>query len=108
MQKCQQPVTGVTGVTRVTNLITMGILAVTRAAETCNRCDNPAMRVAAAGSVSADPLPFHAPGRNADPHPMMDCSHSFHDGAPTPLRGLVFRHRDNGAGERTVGLSQLI
>jgi hypothetical protein len=68
MQKCQQPVTGVTG---VTNLITMGILAVTRAAETCDRCDNPAMRVAA-GSVSADPLPFHAPGRNADPHPMMD------------------------------------
>jgi hypothetical protein len=30
----------VTGVTRVTNPITMGILAVTRAAETCDRCDN--------------------------------------------------------------------
>src|SRR6516164_11026850 len=34
------PVTGVTGVTRVTNPITMGILAVTRAAETCDRCDD--------------------------------------------------------------------
>ena len=44
----------------------MGILAVTRAAETCDRCDNPrAMRVA----VSVDPLPFHAPGKNADPTP---------------------------------------
>src|SRR5262245_7638220 len=30
-----------TGVTRVTTPITMGILAVTRAAETCDRCDNP-------------------------------------------------------------------
>ena len=39
---------------------------------------------------------------------MMDCSHSFNDGAPTSLRGLVFGHRNNGAGERTVGLSQLI
>src|SRR5215471_18835169 len=28
--------------------------------------------------------------------------------APNPLRGLVFRHRNNGAGERAVGLSQLI
>ena len=35
------PVTGVTGVTRVTNPITMDILAVTRAAETCDRCDDP-------------------------------------------------------------------
>src|SRR5262244_3491772 len=34
--------------------------------------------------------------------------YSFHDVAPTPLRGLIFRHRNNGAGERTVGLSQLI
>ena len=42
------------------------------------------------------------------PFPIMDCSHLFHDGALTPLRGLVFRHRNNGAGERTVGLSQLI
>ena len=24
------------------------------------------------------------------------------------LRGLVFRHRNNGAGERAIGLSQLI
>ena len=36
-----QPVTGVTGVTRVTKPITMGILAVTRAAETCDKRDNP-------------------------------------------------------------------
>src|SRR5262245_64263198 len=31
------------------------------------------------------------------------------DGARgSALRGLVFRHRNNGAGERAVGLSQLI
>ena len=28
--------------------------------------------------------------------------------APNPLRGLVLRHRNHGAGERAVGLSQLI
>jgi len=27
---------------------------------------------------------------------------------PTPLRGPVFRHCDYGAGERAIGLSQLI
>src|SRR5499426_4654666 len=51
---------------------------------------------------------FTRPAEMPTPPPMMDCSHSFHDGALTPLRGLVFRHRNNGAGERTVGLSQLI
>src|SRR5262245_38105622 len=28
--------------------------------------------------------------------------------APNPLRGLVFRHCDYGAGERAVGLSQFV
>src|SRR6516225_1718825 len=31
---------------------------------------------------------------------------SKNDGAPNPLRGLVLRHRNHGAGERAVGLSQ--
>src|SRR5262249_56024362 len=64
--------------------------------------------VAAAGSVSVRPATVSLARQKCRPHPMIDCSHSFHDGAPTPLRGLVFRHRNNGAGERTVGLSQLI
>ena len=33
---------------------------------------------------------------------------SMNDGAPNPLRGLVLRHCNHGAGERAVGLSQLI
>ena len=32
----------------------------------------------------------------------------MNDGAPNPLRGLVLRHCNHGAGERAVGLSQLI
>ena len=52
--------------------ITMGILAVTRAAERVTGVTTRAMRVAAAGSVSVDPLSFRAPGRNADPTPTMD------------------------------------
>ena len=43
----------------------MGILAVTRAAERVTGVTTRAMRVA----VSVDPLPFHAPGKNADPTP---------------------------------------
>jgi hypothetical protein len=34
--------------------------------------------------------------------------YSARTGAPNPLRGLVLRHRHHGAGERAVGLSQLI
>ena len=33
---------------------------------------------------------------------------SKNEGAPHPLRGLVLRHRNHGAGERAVGLSQLL
>src|SRR6516164_3765988 len=43
---------GVTGVPRGTNPITMGIFAVTRAAETCDRCDNPSHACRGGGGLS--------------------------------------------------------
>ena len=54
------------------NPITMGILAVTRAAETCDRCDNPSHACRGGGLSVGQPTTVSRARQKCRPHPTMD------------------------------------